>query len=185
MEIRELIRDILQKIEPDTYTREGLVGTPNRVARAYDELFGGYSIDPKKTLGTTFEEGFEKEMIIVRNISFSSHCEHHMVPFIGKVHIGYIPDKKMVGLSKMVRLVDCLSRRLQVQERLTAQIAQTIEDVLDPLGVMVVVEAEHLCMKIRGVEDACADTVTSAVKGAFRQNVETRAEFLSLIRKGE
>lgn len=184
MRVDLAVEFMLSKIEPETFEREGLKDTPKRVAKAYDQLFGGYRQLPENCLGTTFTEGFEQEMVIVRNIDFSSMCEHHILPFIGKVHIGYIPRDKMVGLSKFVRLVDCLSRRLQVQERLTSQIADTVEKVLNPIGVMVVIEAEHMCMRIRGVEDPCADTVTSSVRGAFKQNSETRAEFLSLIKKG-
>ena len=176
--------------------REGLLDTPKRVAKMYEEVFGGYKIDPHELLERTFAEdaGIEEAdddgvvnylqgMVIVRDIKFYSHCEHHMVPFFGTVHVGYIPNKKVVGISKIARVVDAYARRLQIQERLTKQIADTIQEVLNPQGVMVVVEAEHLCMKMRGIKNPCADTVTSTVRGLFEQ-APTRQEFLQLIRRG-
>lgn len=186
--IRTLLGSVGEDIE-----REGLLDTPKRVAKMYDEIFGGYDIDVPKLLTTTFADdaGIEGEvdgvnylqgMVIVRDIKFYSHCEHHMVPFFGKVHIGYIPNKKVVGLSKLARVVDAFARRLQIQERLTKQIADVIQQELDPQGVMVVVEAEHLCMKMRGVKNPCADTVTSTVRGLFEQ-APARQEFLMLIKK--
>lgn len=188
------VRNLLESIGEDP-DREGLTETPKRVAKMYDEIFGGYAIDAKELLNKTFAEdaGIEEArddginymqgMVIVRDIAFYSHCEHHMVPFFGKVHIGYIPNKRVVGLSKLCRVVDAFARRLQIQERLTKQIADTIQEVLEPQGVMVVVEAEHLCMKMRGIKNPCADTVTSTVRGLFEQPT-TRAEFLQLIRRG-
>lgn len=193
---RELwVQKLLESIGEDP-NREGLVRTPYRVAKMYDEVFGGYAVDPKKLLETTFKEdagieeieegqlNYNQGMVIVRDISFYSHCEHHMVPFFGKVHVGYIPGKKVVGLSKIARVVDAYARRLQIQERMTKQIADVINEVLEPQGVIVVIEAEHLCMKMRGVKNPCADTVTSAVRGAF-QELPTRMEFLQLIRSSK
>lgn len=188
----QAIRQLLRSIGED-YCREGLLDTPKRVALMYEEVFSGYSIDPKEYLKTTFQDnvGIESDntvpdynqgMVIVRDIAFYSHCEHHMVPFFGKVHIGYIPGKKVVGLSKLCRLVEGYAKRLQIQERLTKQIADAIVEVLEPQGVIVVIEAEHLCMKMRGVKNPCADTVTSAVRGVFVQS-KVREEFLQLIRR--
>lgn len=187
------VRSLLKSIGEDP-DREGLVETPKRVAKMYDEIFGGYDINPYELLEKTFKEdaGIEEEkeginylqgMVIVRDITFYSHCEHHMVPFFGKAYIGYIPNKKVVGLSKLCRVVDAYARRLQIQERLTKQIADCVQEVLKPQGVMVVVEAEHLCMKMRGIKNPCADTVTSTVRGLFEQ-APTRQEFLQLIRRG-
>lgn len=185
--IEKAVREVLHELEPETCNREGLIETPKRVAKAYAEVFEGYAQDPATILATTFEEDdvtdkYNQGMVIVKDIQFYSHCEHHMVPFFGKVHIGYIPGKKVVGLSKLCRLVNCFAHRLQVQERLTKQIAETIMQQLNPQGVMVVVEAEHLCMKMRGVKNPCADTVTSCVRGVF-ENPEVRNEFLQLIRR--
>lgn len=187
------IRAMLESVGEDP-DREGLAETPKRVAKMYNEIFGGYAIDAKELLKKTFAEdaGIEEEhdgvnykqgMVIVRDIKFYSHCEHHMVPFFGTVHIGYIPNKRVVGLSKLCRVVDAFARRLQIQERLTKQIADVIQEVLEPQGVMVIVEAEHLCMKMRGIKNPCADTVTSTVRGQF-EDPTTRAEFLQLIRRG-
>lgn len=173
---------LLHSVDEDV-TREGLKDTPKRVAKMYSEIFEGYDEDPIAVLGTTFEDEKHNELVIVRNIQFYSHCEHHMVPFFGKVHIGYIPSGKVVGLSKLARLVNCFAHRLQIQERMTTQIADTIMEVLNPAGVMVVIEAEHMCMKMRGVKNPCADTVTSAVRGVFKDEASARAEFLSLMRR--
>lgn len=183
------IRALLETVEEDVH-REGLEETPKRVAKMYDEIFGGYSIKPAALLTATFEKdaGIEEQgqpnynqgMVIVRDISFYSHCEHHMVPFFGKVHIGYIPRNKVVGLSKLARVVDAYARRLQIQERMTKQIADVIWETLDPQGVIVVIEAQHLCMKMRGVKNPCADTVTSTVRGIFKEQ-PTRQEFLQLL----
>jgi GTP cyclohydrolase I len=165
--------------DPD---REGLVETPVRVVRSYSEFFSGYGQDPKEILAKTFSEvdGYD-EMIVMNDIRFESHCEHHMVPIIGKAHIGYLPDKRVVGISKLARLVDVYARRLQIQEKMTVQIADTLQEVLQPKGVGVVVEAAHQCMTTRGVHKPGAALVTSRMLGAFRQDVSTRREFLAII----
>lgn len=168
----------------DDPAREGLLDTPKRVAKAFDEFFAGYRQDPEEFLRRTFEEteGYD-EMVLVRNITLHSHCEHHMVPFIGRAHVAYLPDRRIVGLSKLARVVDLYSRRLQVQERLTVQIADAIDSVLKPRGVAVVIEAKHQCMSLRGVRKPCADTVTSRMLGSFREDPSTRREFLAMIRR--
>jgi len=165
--------------DPD---REGLLETPDRVVRSYDEFFSGYAEDPKEILAKTFSEvdGYD-EMIVMNDIRFESHCEHHMVPIIGKAHIGYLPDKRVVGISKLARLVDVYARRLQIQEKMTVQIADTLQEVLHPKGVGVVVEAAHQCMTTRGVHKPGAALVTSRMLGAFRTDVSTRREFLAII----
>ncbi len=173
---------LLQSIGEDP-GREGLRNTPERVDRMYDELFDGYGKEPEEVLGTTFDADRHDELVIVRNIDFYSHCEHHMVPFFGKAHIGYVPDGTVVGLSKLVRLVEMYAHRLQLQERLTTQVADAITHCLHPKGCMVVLEAEHMCMKMRGVKNPCADTVTSAVRGVFVNNPSAKSEFLSLVGK--
>jgi GTP cyclohydrolase I len=166
----------------DDPTREGLVETPKRVLKAYNEFFSGYEMDPEDILEKTFEEveGYD-EMVIVKDIRVESHCEHHMVPIIGKAHIGYIPDKRVVGISKLARLVDVYAKRLQTQETMTAQIGQSIEKVLKPRGVAVVVDAAHQCMTTRGVHKMNSSTVTSCMKGIFRDKETTRSEFLNLV----
>ena len=165
--------------DPD---REGLLETPDRVVRSYDEFFSGYQQDPAEILAKTFSEvdGYD-EMIVMNDIRFESHCEHHMVPIIGKAHIGYLPDKRVVGISKLARLVDVYARRLQIQEKMTVQIADTLQEVLHPKGVGVVVEAAHQCMTTRGVHKPGAALVTSRMLGAFRTDVSTRREFLAII----
>jgi GTP cyclohydrolase IA len=162
--------------------REGLLGTPDRVVRSYEEFFAGYGTDPREILQRTFEEveGYD-EVVALRDIRLESYCEHHMVPIIGKVHIGYLPDRRVVGISKLARVVDAYGRRLQIQEKLTAQIANTIEEVLQPRGVAVVIEAAHQCMTTRGVHKDGVTMVTSRMLGAFRDNGETRREFLTMI----
>ncbi len=167
----------------DDPAREGLIGTPDRVARAYEEFFAGYREDPAALLRTTFEEvaGYD-EMIVLRDIRLETHCEHHLVPILGKVHIGYLPAGRVVGISKLARVVDAYAKRMQIQETLTGQIAQTIHDVLKPLGVAVVIEAAHQCMTTRGVHKPGVTMVTSHLLGAFRDDPTTRREFLSLIR---
>jgi GTP cyclohydrolase I len=159
--------------------REGLRGTPDRVARMYAEVFAGLRQDPVAVLQTGFDEGYD-EMVVARDISFFSMCEHHFLPFYGTVHVGYIPTGRIVGISKLARVADILSRRPQVQERLTAQIANAVAEGLDPLGVGVVVEAEHLCMMMRGVRKPGSKIVTSVNRGVFRTDPRTRGEFLSL-----
>ena len=182
--VKVSIQEILKAIGEDP-NREGLLDTPNRVASMYQEIFGGYCINPIEILKRSFTESDDYgQLVMVRNIAFYSHCEHHMVPFFGVAHVGYIPSKgRVIGISKFARLVECFSQRLQIQERMTMQIANTIQEVAAPMGVMVVIEAEHLCMKMRGVKNPCADTVTSAAKGVFLTEPEARAEFLALMRK--
>jgi GTP cyclohydrolase I len=180
-EAEAAVRTLLQWIGDDP-EREGLVGTPSRVVRAYEDWFSGYNDDPLEFLRRTFHEvdGYD-EMIVLRDISFESHCEHHMAPIIGKVHIGYLPDRKVVGISKLARVVETFARRLQVQESLTAQIAHCIQDVLKPRGVGVVVEGVHQCMTTRGVRKYGVSMITSQLLGHFRSDPRTRAEFLSMI----
>ncbi|MEM7433211.1 MAG: GTP cyclohydrolase I FolE [Pseudomonadota bacterium] len=163
-------------------SREGLLDTPSRVARAYEDWFSGYNDDPVKFLKRTFKEveGYD-EMIVLRDISFESHCEHHMAPIIGTAHVGYLPDNKVVGISKLARVVEAFARRFQVQEKMTAQIAKCIEDVLKPKGVGVVVEASHQCMTTRGIHKTGVSMVTSRMAGNFRTDARTRAEFLRMI----
>ena len=166
----------------DDPTREGLVETPKRVVAAYQEFFEGYTQDPEDILRKTFEEveGYD-EMVIVKDIRLESHCEHHIVPILGTAHIGYIPNKRVVGISKLARIVDVFGKRLQTQETMTSQIATTIENVLNPKGVAVVIDAGHQCMTTRGVHKTESSTVTSSMKGVFKENQVTRNEFLSFI----
>ena len=165
--------------------REGLLDTPKRVASAYEDWFSGYKDDPVRYLRRTFEEveGYD-EMIVLRDIEFESHCEHHMAPIIGKAHVGYLPRNKVVGISKLARVVEAFARRFQVQEKLTAQIANCIEEVLKPKGVGIVIEAAHQCMTTRGVHKSNVSMVTSQMMGAFRKDARTRAEFLRMIDGG-
>lgn len=166
----------------DDPEREGLVDTPGRVVRAYEEWFKGYDIDPLDYLQRTFEEvGGYDEMVVLRNIPFESYCEHHVAPIIGKAHVGYIPTDRVVGISKLARVVHGYAKRLQVQEKLTAQIAQAITDVLAPQGVAVVIEASHQCMTTRGVHTHGVTMVTSQMLGLFRRDPRTRQEFLNMI----
>jgi GTP cyclohydrolase IA len=171
----------------DNPDREGLLGTPARVARAYEEWFAGYFENPREYLKRTFEEvGGYDEVVLLRDIEFESHCEHHMAPIIGRVHIGYLPRNRVVGISKLARLVDVYAKRLQIQEKMTAEIANCLNSVLKPFGVGVVVEAAHECMTTRGVHKSCVTMVTSCMLGTFRTQAETRQEFLLAInlRKG-
>ncbi|MCA9880480.1 MAG: GTP cyclohydrolase I FolE [Thermomicrobiales bacterium] len=177
--IAAAVREILVAIGEDP-DREGLQQTPARVARAYAELFAGLREDPRRHLSATFDEG-HKEMVILRDIPFASLCEHHLLPFTGVAHIGYIPQGRIVGLSKLARLVEGYARRPQVQERLTSEVADAIMEVLRPDGCGVLVEAVHTCMTIRGVEKPGAVMVTSAMRGGFRSRPETRAEFMAII----
>jgi GTP cyclohydrolase I len=175
------VRTLLQWIGDDP-DREGLKGTPGRVVSAYEDWFSGYNDDPIEFLRRTFREvNNYDEMIVLRDISFESHCEHHMAPIIGRVHIGYLPDRKVVGISKLARVVETFARRLQVQESLTAQIANCIQNVLKPRGVGVVVEGVHQCMTTRGVRKHGVSMITSQLLGHFRSDPRTRAEFLSMI----
>jgi|TARA_B100002052_G_scaffold89120_1_gene81987 GTP cyclohydrolase I len=180
-EIHEAVRKLLLWAGDDP-DREGLVGTPDRVARAYKEFFAGYEQDPEEILRTTFEEveGYD-EMVLVKDIGVESHCEHHMVPIIGRAHIAYIPNNRVVGISKLARVVDIFAKRLQIQEKMTAQIANSIENVLKPKGIAVVIDASHQCMTTRGVNKPESSTVTSAMRGVFKDNPRTRNEFLSFI----
>jgi GTP cyclohydrolase I len=179
--IAPLVAGILEAIGEDT-SRDGLLRTPERVDKALRFLTSGYAVDVKKLVnGAVFDVKYD-EMVIVKDIEFFSMCEHHMLPFFGKIHVAYLAKDKVIGLSKLPRIVDAFARRLQIQERLTQQVAQCIQDLLDPLGVGVVAEAQHFCMMMRGVEKQHSGTVTSAMLGAFRENKETRDEFLSLIR---
>ena len=177
--IEKLIRELIEEVgeNPD---REGLQDTPRRVAISYEKLFGGYGKDPMD-LVTEFEGENYDEMIICKHIDFYSTCEHHMLPFFGKAHVGYLPDKKIIGISKLPRIVETFARRLQNQERLTMQIASTIDNLLNPKGVGVVMEAQHLCMMCRGVEKQNAVMTTSSFTKAFRTSEKTRSEFLRLI----
>lgn len=165
--------------DPD---REGLADTPGRVVRSYDEFYAGYAQDPTEILQRTFEEveGYE-EMVVLRDIGFESHCEHHMAPIIGRAHVAYLPRKRVVGISKLARVVEAYARRLQIQEKMTAQIANTVNEVLDPLGVAVVIEATHHCMTTRGVHRPGVTMVTSTMLGGFRKDPSTRREFLAMI----
>jgi len=169
----------------DNPEREGLIETPKRVIKAYKEFFEGYETDPDKILSKTFEEvaGYD-EMVVIKDIRLESHCEHHMVPILGKAHVAYIPDKRVVGISKLARIVDCYAKRLQTQETMTAQIAGCIGRVLLPKGVAVVVNAAHQCMTTRGVHKATTSTITSRMLGLFRTDARTRMEFMNFIGKG-
>ena len=177
----EAVRTLIRWAGDDP-EREGLHGTPGRVARAYEEWFAGYREDPKALLQRTFEEvdGYD-EIVVLRDIRFESHCEHHMAPVIGRVHIGYLPRSRVIGISKLARLVEAYAKRLQIQERLTAQIANTINQVLKPQGVAVVVEATHGCMTTRGIHKSSASLVTSRMLGVFRRQAQTRQEFLTTL----
>lgn len=181
MKIEQLVRNLLLELgeNPD---REGLTKTPERVAKSYETLFAGYGKNPLDIL-TVFDDEKYDEMIVVKDIEFYSFCEHHMLPFFGKAHIGYIPNGKIVGLSKLPRIVDIFSRRLQNQERITQQIASCVMQLLEPKGVGVVLEAKHFCMMARGVEKQNSSVRTSAMKGLFKEKDNTRAEFLELIKQ--
>jgi GTP cyclohydrolase I len=179
-QIEHHVQQILRLIGEDV-DREGLLDTPARVTRMYEEIFAGYAVNPRDVLGVTFDEQHE-ELVIVKDITYYSQCEHHMAPFFGKIHIGYIPSGKIAGLSKFARLVEAITRKLQVQERITSQIADILEEVLKPHGIMVIVEGEHLCMCARGVKKPGSQTITSAVRGQFRKDSALRSEFMSLVK---
>jgi GTP cyclohydrolase IA len=183
-EAEEAIRTLLRWAGDDP-EREGLLDTPGRVARAYEEFFEGYGIDPVALLERTFEEtdGYD-EIVLLRDIRLESHCEHHMVPIIGRAHVAYLPHRRVVGISKLARVVEAYARRLQIQEKLTAQIANTIQQVLEPRGVAVVIEAAHQCMTTRGVHKPGVTMVTSRMLGAFRDDPTTRREVLAMIGNG-
>ncbi len=180
-EAEEAVRTLIRWAGDDP-NREGLLGTPDRVVRSYEEFFAGYNTDPVEFLQRTFEEtaGYD-EMVVLRDIRFESHCEHHMLPIIGRAHIAYLPNKRVVGISKLARVLEVYSRRLQIQEKMTAQIATTINEVLQPKGVAVVIDAAHQCMTTRGVHKAGMSMITSHMLGDFRTNPSTRREFLSII----
>jgi GTP cyclohydrolase I len=180
----EAVRTLLRWAGDDP-AREGLLDTPKRVAKAYTDWFSGYALDPDEYLARTFEEvaGYD-EMIVLRDIEFESHCEHHMAPIIGKAHVGYLPDGKVVGISKLARVVEAYARRFQVQEKMTSQIAGCIERALQPRGVGVVIEAAHECMTTRGIHKRGVSMVTSKMLGSFRDDARTRAEFLQFIDVG-
>lgn len=177
----EAVRTLLRWAGDDP-GREGLLGTPDRVVRSFEEFYAGYGQDPEEELRRTFEEteGYD-EMVMLRGIAFESHCEHHMVPILGTAHVAYLPEKRVVGISKLARVVEAYAKRLQTQETMTVQIAQTIQRVLQPRGVAVVIDAEHQCMTTRGIRKAGVSTVTSHLLGAFRENPDTRREFLAMI----
>jgi len=178
----ELVREMLVRLGEDP-EREGLLRTPERVHKAFEYLTRGYNEDPEALLKNALFTVTYDEMVIVKDVEMFSLCEHHMLPFFGKVHVAYIPNGKVIGLSKIPRLIETFSRRLQIQERLTTQIAETIQKVIQPQGVGVVIEARHLCMMMRGVEKQHSAAVTSSMLGCFREEHETRTEFLSLIRQ--
>ena len=181
-EARDAVRTLI-KWAGDDPDREGLLDTPDRVVRAYEEYYAGYRQDPVEILNKSFEEtdGYD-EMVVLKGVEINSHCEHHMAPIVGRVHIGYLPDKSVVGISKLARIVEVYARRMQIQEKMTAQIANTIQEVLQPLGVAVMIEASHQCMTTRGVHKPGAALATSRMLGAFRENAATRREFLAMIR---
>jgi len=166
----------------DNPGREGLLETPSRVVRAYEEFFSGYNLDPRDILGKTFEdvEGYE-DMVLLKDMRLESHCEHHMVPIIGKAHIAYIPDKRVVGISKIARLLDLFAKRLQTQETMTSQIAHTIQDVLQPKGVAVFIDAKHQCMTTRGVHKIATTTITKTMLGSFKDNPDIENKFFTMI----
>ena len=177
----EAVRTLIRWAGDDA-TREGLVGTPDRVVRSYEEFFAGYHQDPEAILRTTFEEteGYD-EVVLLKDIPYQSHCEHHLVPIMGKAHVAYLPNRRVVGISKLARVVEAYAKRLQIQEKMTAQVANAINDVLHPKGVAVVIEAEHQCMTTRGIQKQGVSMVTSTMLGAFREDAATRREFLTLI----
>lgn len=178
--IEKAVREIIEALGEDPL-REGLAETPERVARFYEEVFGGIQTDPGEVIDAFFGEEHYQEIVMVREIPFYSMCEHHFVPFHGQAHVAYMPQGRVTGLSKLARLVEGFARRPQMQERLTAQVADCLNDRLDPLGVLVVIEAEHLCMSMRGVKKPGAVTVTSAVRGIMESNPATRSEAMSLL----
>jgi GTP cyclohydrolase I len=181
-EAEEAVRTLILWAGDDP-EREGLLETPARVARSYNEFYAGYDQDPEQVLMKTFEEtGGYDEMVLIRDIALESHCEHHMVPISGKAHVAYIPNNRVVGISKLARVVEIFSKRLQIQEKLTVDIAATIDRVLKPQGVAVIIEASHQCMTTRGIRKPGADTVTSQMLGSFRDDQSTRREFLAMIR---
>lgn len=179
--IKRAVRDILEAIGEDP-DREGLIDTPKRIAKMYEEIFSGLNEDPKKHLEVFFQEEKHEELVLVKDIPFYSVCEHHLVPFHGKAHVGYLPrDGKLTGLSKLARVVETVAKKPQLQERLSAEIADALEQALAPHGVIVIVEAEHMCMTMRGVKKPGSKTITSVVRGVFKTDAKSRAEAMSLI----
>ncbi|MCI5050052.1 MAG: GTP cyclohydrolase I FolE [Rickettsiales bacterium] len=184
-EAMEAVKTLI-KWAGDDPAREGLLDTPKRVVKAYEEFFAGYQDDPAEILSRTFEEVEDyDEIVLLKNMRLESHCEHHMVPIIGKAHIAYLPDRRVVGISKLARLVDVFAKRLQTQEVMTAQIADAIQDALEPKGVAVIIDAKHQCMTTRGVHKTETSTVTSRMHGLFKSDPRTRGEFMSLIASPE
>ncbi|MGV3553217.1 GTP cyclohydrolase I FolE [Rhizobium sp.] len=181
-EAEEAVRTLLRYIGDDP-DREGLKDTPRRVVKSYSELYGGYTHDPEEVLGRTFEEvaGYD-DIVLVRDIPFFSHCEHHMVPIIGKAHVAYLPDGRVLGLSKIARTIDIFARRLQTQETMTAQIANAIDEILQPKGVAVLIEADHMCMAMRGVQKIGSSTMTTTFTGTFKHDPREQARFMSMLR---
>ena len=180
LEFENSIKNILNYIDEDV-TREGLLDTPKRVRKAYEFMFSGYKLDPKEIIQKALFTSTNDEMVVVKDIEFYSFCEHHMLPIIGKAHVAYIPNGKVVGLSKIPRVVDVFARRLQIQEQLTEQICDALNEHLKPKGVAVMIDARHMCMEMRGVEKICSTTVTSALRGLFKSNKKTKDEFLSIV----
>ena len=178
--MEDCVREILKFIGEDPQ-REGLINTPKRVRKAWEFLCSGYNLDPNEIIQSALFTSSNDEMVVVKDIEFYSTCEHHMLPIIGKAHVAYVPDGKVIGLSKIPRVVDVFARRLQIQEQLTEQIADAINDAINPKGVAVVIDARHMCMEMRGVEKICSTTVTSALRGIFKQEKKTKDEFLSII----
>ncbi len=181
-EAEDAVRVLMEWVGEDIH-REGLLDTPKRVAKAYKEMFSGYDQDPSAVLGRTFEEvGGYDDIVLIRDIQFFSHCEHHIVPILGKAHVAYLPDGCVLGLSKVARTVDIFAKRLQTQENMTAQLAHTIDDALKPRGVAVMIEAEHMCMAMRGIRKIGSTTMTTTYTGAFRDNPEEQQNFLNMLR---
>lgn len=183
MSSETLVRNMLVAIGEDP-DREGLIKTPHRVVKSWLELYSGYKESPSDILSTTFKDGACDEMVVLKSINFSSMCEHHMLPFIGNAHIGYLPKGHVVGLSKLARLVECFAKRLQIQEKMTQEIAHAVQEYLKPMGVAVVIEAHHQCMSCRGIKKSGTLMVTSSMLGAFRDKIATRNEFFGIIRGG-
>ncbi len=180
LEFENSVKNILEYIGEDV-NREGLLDTPKRVRKAFEFMCGGYKQDPKEIIQKALFTSTNDEMVVVKDIEFYSHCEHHMLPIIGKVHVAYIPDGKVVGLSKIPRVVDVFARRLQIQEQMTEQVCDALNEYLKPKGVAVIVDARHMCMEMRGVEKICSTTVTSALRGLFKKDKKTKDEFLSIV----
>jgi GTP cyclohydrolase I len=178
--LENAVKQILEHIGEDP-NREGLIDTPKRVTKAWEFMTSGYKQDPKEIIQKALFTSSNDEMVVLKDIELYSHCEHHMLPIIGKVHVAYIPNGKVVGLSKIPRVVDVFARRLQIQEQLTEQIADAINDAIKPKGVAVVIDARHMCMEMRGVQKICSTTVTSALRGIFKKEKKTKDEFLSII----